>query len=49
MKVVVFGESDVNYELALRKLVETLNLYDDNLFLLIGRNDDTDFLARVRE
>lgn len=49
MKAVVFGGTDINYELASKKLVETLTLYDDKLFLLIGRNGDPDFLARVRE
>lgn len=49
MKSIVFGDSAVNYELASKKLVEVLTIYDEKLFLLIGRNGDPDFLARLRE
>ena len=49
MKSALYEGSVVNCEIASKKVVEALTLYDDKLFLLIGRNGDPDFLARVME
>lgn len=49
MKSAISEGSIANYEIASKKMMEILTVYDNKLFLMLGRNGDPDFLARVRE
>lgn len=49
MRTAITKGTMMDRKLALQKMVETFTLYDDKLFLLIGRNGDPDFIAKIEK
>lgn len=49
LKMAITKNDNINYEIAINKMVEVFTLYDDKFFLLLGKHGDPNFLDRIRE